>query len=194
MKIDKFIGVYEEIFSSEFCQSVIDYHERATEAGFVMTRQQSESGTLKTQKDSNDLYMHHEDCVSLIGTKVIVKQFKEAFNTIIYPNYINEFDALKSCSPMHTNYIKVQKTQIGGGYHIWHHETDSKDTSNRVLAWMVYLNDVEEGGETEFLYQHMRIKPTTGTFVIWPAGFTHTHRGNPPLSGNKYIMTGWVEY
>ena len=80
------------------------------------------------------------------------------------------------------------------GYHIWHHETDRRETSNRVLAWTVYLNDVAEGGETEYLYQHLRIKPTTGTFVIWPAGFTHTHRGNPPLSNDKYIMTGWIEY
>jgi len=61
-------------------------------------------------------------------------------------------------------------------------------------TWMVYLNDVEEGGETEFLYQHKRLKPEQGTLVIWPASFTHTHRGNPPLSNDKYIVTGWTEF
>ena len=57
---------------------------------------------------------------------------------------------------------------------------------------MIYLNDVEEGGETEFLYQKIRIKPKSNMGLIWPGGFTHTHRGNPPLSGTKYILTGWI--
>jgi len=56
------------------------------------------------------------------------------------------------------------------------------------------LNDVEEGGETEFLYLKKRFKPIRDRLLIFPAGFTHTHRGNPPLSGDKYILTGWVEF
>ena len=56
---------------------------------------------------------------------------------------------------------------------------------------MIYLNDVEEGGETEFLYQKMRIKPTKNTCLLWPGSFTHLHRGLPPLSGSKFILTGW---
>ena len=58
---------------------------------------------------------------------------------------------------------------------------------------MVYLNDVKEGGETEFQYQKLRVKPKRGTVLIWPGGFTHLHRGNPPLSGDKYIATGWYQ-
>ena len=58
---------------------------------------------------------------------------------------------------------------------------------------MVYLNDVEEGGETEFLYQQLKIKPSKGRVVIWPGSFTHLHRGNPPMS-TKYIATGWFAF
>ena len=58
---------------------------------------------------------------------------------------------------------------------------------------MMYLNDDFEGGETEFLYQNKRIVPKRGQFLIWPATYTHAHRGNPPLSGKKYITTSWIE-
>jgi hypothetical protein len=194
MEFKDFIGIEQGVFTPEFCQSVINYHTQAADAGFVMNRQQADASTLKVQKDDESLYMHHEECVSLEGTKVIMQQFKNAFSTQLYPQYVNEFDILKTSENTQLKYVKVQKTNVGGGYHTWHYETDRRDTSNRVLAWMIYLNDVEEGGETEFLYQHLRVKPTTGTFVIWPAGFTHTHRGNPPLSNTKYIMTGWLEF
>jgi hypothetical protein len=59
---------------------------------------------------------------------------------------------------------------------------------------MIYLNDVEEGGETEFLYQKRRVQAKQGRLVMWPAAYTHTHRGNPPLSGDKYALTGWLEF
>ena len=67
-------------------------------------------------------------------------------------------------------------------------------TSHRLALVLLYLNDVAEGGETEFLYQSLRIKPKKGTVIICPTDFTHTHRGNPPLSKTKYIATGWVEF
>ena len=57
---------------------------------------------------------------------------------------------------------------------------------------MFYLNDVEEGGETEFYYQDKKIKPKQGSMVIAPAYFTHTHRGCIPVSNDKYIVTSWV--
>jgi hypothetical protein len=83
-----------------------------------------------------------------------------------------------------------------GGYPYWHSEIfpkqDGEDTLHRVLLWTIYLNDAFEDGETEFLYQRRRIVPRTGSLLIAPAGFTHTHRGNRPKGGNKYIATSWV--
>ena len=55
----------------------------------------------------------------------------------------------------------------------------------------LYLNDDFEGGETEFLYQNRRELPVAGDVIIFPAGYTHTHRGNPPIGGTKYIATSW---
>ena len=84
----------------------------------------------------------------------------------------------------------LQKTEPMEGYHSFHAEDNSWNNRFRVLAWMVYLNDVPEGGETEWLYQQVKIKPTANTLVIWPGSFTHLHRGNPPMS-TKYVLTGW---
>jgi len=57
---------------------------------------------------------------------------------------------------------------------------------------ITYLNDDFEGGETEFLYQGVRVKPEKGKTVIFPASYTHVHRGNPPIGGTKYIATTWA--
>ncbi|MBD8655114.1 2OG-Fe(II) oxygenase [Oxalobacteraceae sp. CFBP 13730] len=95
--------------------------------------------------------------------------------------------------------INLQKYLRGsGGYHHWHSEIYPQNASceslHRVLLWMVYLNDVADGGETEFLYQGRKIAPKQGRLVIAPAGFTHTHRGNVAVSGDKYIATSWILY
>jgi len=88
--------------------------------------------------------------------------------------------------------IQLQKTPIGGGFHNWHFETMNLETSHRILVWTIYLNTMPEGeGETEFIYYHKRIRPSKGDVIIFPAAFTHTHRGNPPLTMEKYIATGW---
>jgi hypothetical protein len=59
---------------------------------------------------------------------------------------------------------------------------------------MTYLNTVFKGGETEFLYQDIKFSPTKGNTLLWPAYFTHTHRGIPAPIEDKFIITGWFEY
>ena len=83
-----------------------------------------------------------------------------------------------------------------GGYPYWHCELYPKDASaetlHRTLLWTIYLNDGFEAGETEFLYQSRLVRPQAGALLIAPAAFTHTHRGNRPRGGDKYIATSWV--
>jgi hypothetical protein len=86
-------------------------------------------------------------------------------------------------------YINIQLNEEYDGFHMWH--DDGKET--RLITFIIYLNDIEEGGETEFLYQKTRIKPEKGKIVMFPCSYTHTHRGNPVLSNQeKYILTGWI--
>jgi len=93
--------------------------------------------------------------------------------------------------------VNLQRYSGGrGGYPYWHCELYPRDpraeTLHRHLLWTVYLNDDFEQGETEFLYQHRKIAPRTGSLLIAPAAFTHTHRGNRPHGGDKFIATSWV--
>jgi hypothetical protein len=95
--------------------------------------------------------------------------------------------------------VNMQKYERGrGGYHHWHSEIFPKDphceTLHRVLLYMYYLNDVAEGGETEFYFQDRKLAPRRGRLVIAPAGFTHTHKGHVPRSEDKYIVTSWVMF
>lgn len=109
--------------------------------------------------------------------------------------YIEEFGQFKMM-PLSNRYdLKLQRTLPLGGYHVWHYESDSPERLVRQLVWMIYLNDMPPGeAETEFLYQGKRLIPTAGTVVLWPAGPTHIHRGNPVYSGAKYILTGWYDW
>lgn len=188
--IGNFVGVFKNAFSKQYCETVIDYYEKMVLAGHAQTRFETEQAD-RTVKDDSQVYCDEIDYLPL---RIKVREFNEIFWGKCYPIYEREYSVIKE-SARHTNFhFKLQKTKIGGGYHIWHYESGAREYSNRLLAWILYLNDVHEGGETEFLYQHMRIKPEQGTLVMWPAAFTHTHRGNPPLSNEKYIVTGWTEF
>lgn len=129
-----------------------------------------------------------------MDVSMVSHEFVNTFFDEVYPIYTDKYFVLGASSRHSIFEVKVQKTLPCEGYHVWHHEKDAFRTRNRLMAFILYLNDVEEGGETEFLFQKFRMKPKKNRLILWPAGYTHTHRGNPPLSGEKYIATGWVEF
>jgi len=120
--------------------------------------------------------------------------FINIFFSKCYNLYVKKYSVLDNFQKHSIFDIKIQKTEKGEGYHVWHTESTNMKSRDRICSFILYLNDLEEGGETEFLYQSKRIKPVKNRLIIWPASYTHVHRGNPPLSGTKYIITGWVEY
>ena len=88
---------------------------------------------------------------------------------------------------------KLQRYYPTEAFFHLHCENDYSDSS-LVLAWMIYLNDVTDGGHTEFPIQGKKFQPRAGDLLMWPAYFTHPHRGIPSKTQTKYIMTGWCEY
>jgi hypothetical protein len=183
-----FIGIYQKVLSEERCKEIIEKMELHIE------NNPSEIGKGKKQFAKAD---NGRNDYQIFANKVfggISQDINEVLNICIQI-YGDEFFVLKNINPIRSDEIKLQKTPPKGGYHVWHCESDSRQYSDRVLAWTVYLNDVPDGeGETEFLWQGVRIQPKAGTVCIFPAAFTHAHRGNPVYSCDKYIATGWYTF
>lgn len=190
---ENFVGVFDNYFSEESCDNLIQHFEWCQRSNKTYSRPEPER--LK-KDDSTNLNPSSVQEIEYAHPNIqtYVDEFNNVFWNQCYMEYMKNFSTLSDYE-QHTIYsYKLQKTMPGGGYHVWHCEDGSKLFSRRVGVYILYLNDVEEGGETEFLYFSKRIPPKKGRLVIFPPNFPWTHRGNPPLSGAKYIMTGWMEF
>ena len=90
--------------------------------------------------------------------------------------------------------FNIQKYSKGDHFSQIHTERSNLQNSNRLFAWMTYLNNVEDGGTTNFSHYNIKIKPEIGKTLIWPAEWTHAHAGEILNSGEKYIITGWMNF
>ena len=190
------IGIFENYFDEEIIDSYLKVFKKAESENLVVPRHTHLRNT-STRLTAESIQDSSQDLITSVftyGLNYINKPFIDTFFNKIYPIYAGKYSLLQNLARHSIFDIKIQKTVPGEGYHLWHCENGSSDTRDRMMAFSLYLKDVHEGGETEFLYQKFRCKPKRNTFIIWPAGYTHAHRGNPPLSNDKYIITGWLEY
>lgn len=180
-----FIEYYDNVMSKEWCDEVIDYYESNPE--LVISRQEG-------YRDESTPKLEKSDHLSFI----FPDKFREPLMENVmkyYREYAKKYDVINTAFRHGFEEVKFQKTEPGEGYHLWHHEACGLGMqTRRVGAWTLYLNDIKDGGETEFLYQGKRISPVAGRVSFFPASYTHVHRGNPPLKDTKYILTGWMVY
>jgi len=199
--LNNFIGCYDNVISKDSCQKIIQHFEKVKASELTYTRQ-NVGNNLRINKDNESYYLSNTS--SFVNESVddiisstdlwIFDTLKDGINNC-YQHYVDEYGILESMSKHSiSGCVKIQKTKPSQGYHVWHCEHDGKRNGDRLLLVILYLNCVEDGGETEFLYQRMRIKPIPGRLILCPSGFTHTHRGNPPLTGDKYILSTWIEF
>jgi hypothetical protein len=188
---DQFIGIWENHVPKSVCDKVIESLEGAISMSSNNFGDEMQTPVFDGTSQFGNKNLGRKDVSIMLNMHDVEKAVElNQYLHACFLDYIREYGNL-SQAPLISTDVKVQKTLPAGGYHVWHCENSNYQHAQRTLVWGIYLNDVEDGGETEFLYQSVRIKPKTGTVVIWPAPFTHVHRGNPPLSGAKYIATGW---
>ena len=182
-KVQDHIGIFDNYFSDELCDKYISYFDKVISA---------ERNTLKYVQDKHLgmlTHLYNND----LNINYVGEDFQRVFWSECYPKYIEKYPIIKEFKKHRILEIKIQKTEKGQGYHKWHNELQDSSSRNRFIVFSLYLNTVQ-GGETEFLNQSLRVEAIKNRFIMFPATYTHVHRGNPPLSGTKYIITGWVEF
>jgi hypothetical protein len=190
-----FIAIYRDVYPEGYCQHLIKEFDRLVESGAGTNRQRGE-GAPKHRKNDMQLGLNFgvHSAQDFNGTPA-TRMFFDGLQRC-YDAYAEQFSVLRDGRITGTA-MKMQRTDPGGGYHVWHGEQGNGEHADRVLVYMLYLNTLtqEEAGETEFLYQQRRLQPTENTMVLWPAAFTHAHRGNTVFGErSKYIVTGWFYY
>ncbi len=191
MIIEDFIGTFPETFTSDECKKYIDYFNKLDELGIAWSR--TEESHIKKDKAVGVLKLQHDGPdIKEVDARYIINPILQKLMQN-YKRYMQKYSILNDYGKHAIYDFKIQKTSPGEGYHVWHCEHGDKVCRDRIVAFTVFLNTIQEGGETEFLYVKKRVPAVEGTMVIWPAGFTHCHRGNPPLDRDKYILTGWLE-
>ena len=192
-KIENFIGTFDNVFSNEYCQSIIDHFEKLN--NFHRVKKRADVTGQPAIEQQTDVYhpLLENDSSFISSNEIMLQEFNIKLQEC-YKLYVKKYPIIETMARHRLNLdVKIQKTVPGEGYHVWHCEHNGVVNGKRMFLVILYLNEVT-GGETEFLYQHKRVAPKTGRLMICPSGFTHTHRGNPPLEGHKYILNGWIEF
>jgi len=190
------IALFKNVYPDGYCKHLISEFDRLESGGVGANRQKGENA-LKHAKDDYQIGVHikHHSLINFENANTADLFFEGLQNC--YDVYTEKYSVLKEAGNLRATHMKMQRTSPGGGYHIWHCEQNGGVTSSRALTYMLYLNTLapEDGAETEFLYQKKRFNPVENTMVLWPAAYTHAHRGNPVLGETcKYIVTGWFYY
>ena len=196
IQYNNFIGIYDNVYPEGYCEHLISEFDRLEASGAGSNRVMSENALRHRKHDlqinlslKGHATVPFQDCP-------IVDMFFDGLQKC-YEEYTGMYSVLVDSGKIRANTMKMQRTEPGGGYHVWHGEQGSGDHSNRVLVYMLYLNTLPDSsaGETEFLYLRERYKPISNRMIIWPAAYTHAHRGNTVLGDtSKYIVTGWFYY
>jgi len=197
VEINNGIGVFDDVVSPETCQGLITLYEARTtlkKPTIVRNNLQIRDESQFYAYDPHDPNSPRADCLINSDDTSLYRSVINAFWEDCYSQYVQAYPILEGLARHSIGYVKLQKTRPSGGYHAWHCEHGTAMAGRRLGFFVLYLNTITEGGETEFLYQSCRVQAVEGRMVVAPSSFIYTHRGNPPLKTDKYVVTGWMEF
>ena len=180
-----FIGSW--VIDPNLCDEIIEYFEKNTQKQYQGS---TTSGLNLEAKNRQDITLSPNELI-LPENKIYKEYFEILFEC--YKDYNLQWPFLSGL----VNHLDIGKFNIGKympGQHFQktHCERSGLSSLHRLFAFMTYLNNVEEGGSTYFNHYDLNIKPKKGLTLLWPAEWTHSHKGNILKSGIKYIITGWL--
>ena len=183
-----FIGSWE--MEASICDQIISYYDKHKDK-----HKQGQTGrgniNLET-KNRKDISISPQE-LNLQGNEIFNEYFATLFE--FYKDYNKQWPFLASiASSLEIGRFNIGKYIAGQHFQKLHTERAGLGSLHRLLAFMTYLNDVEDGGSTYFSHYDLDIKPQKGLTIIWPAEWTHAHKGNIINIGSKYIITGWLTF
>ena len=198
MKLEYFkdtIGIYPGALDQSLCNEMIEEFHRKRDSnvyeGFTL------GGKNHKMKRTNELNLKNTGVTLYDEWVEVIEEVAIRLNK----RYLKKFGHLEKFNPLQVHgegvYYPLWKIQEykknQGHYHAWHTEQNySRDTAQRLMVSMFYLNDVHKGGETCFPLSDIEVTPEAGTLVTWPAGWPWVHNANVPISNDKFIITSWM--
>ena len=175
--------------NKKVCTNLIKYFENSSNQRAGTIGVKGKPGINRKEKLSTDVCIdtrnHDEEILSYYQElNKVLEKYKKKF----------EYCHVNQDRWGMTENLRLQRYKPEEGYFKRHFERTGGLTVNRHLTFMTYLNDIKDGGETEFYYQKLKIKPETGLTLIWGTDWTTTHRGITSKTETKYIATGWYSY
>ena len=187
-KNPNFIGAYN-IENNLLCEKIVSFFEENKD---LQSQGATGEGVDEKIKKSTDITIYPNN---LKEEKFLI--FKDYLNSLnqCYQDYRETYPFLKQfIKKVDLGYFNIQRYLPGGHFANLHSERTSLQNLHRLFAWMTYLNDVDDGGTTDFDYFDIKVTPEKGKTLIWPAEWTHAHTGSILKSGKKYIITGWMHF
>jgi hypothetical protein len=187
---DMFMGKYHNTLRGEICDMIIEAFEAHKNNKKVCFPGEAGQQVVRYKKASTDFSIGEvpfEDKYAYLNP--IILESLERCAT----DYMDRYNILKD-KQLVVKYWYIQKYDASKGEAYFAPHTENFIAHKRVLAGMLYLNDIKDGtGGTHFQYQNKTLTPEQGTFYWWPAGYTHLHYGKK-ASVDKYILTTWLEF
>ncbi len=170
----------------QLCNELIDAFNNNTELHYQGHTTGGINHSIKKTTDliipkDTEKWNKTEKLLSSYLQKAIVEYIK------LYRRFIREDEKL------YVPHFQIQKYEKNEGhFQGYHHDfyIDERIASFRVITFIIYLNHISIGGETEFM-DEIQIIPSPGKIVLFPAAWPYIHKGNIPISDDKYIVTGW---
>ena len=183
--MEKWIKTYPKIFSKQECSGFVEYFN-LQEYNNNLTHTD-----LKDHRHFDEINLNHFPEETRETQLSVYDRFKNVLH-----KYKEETGLHKHAWPETFKFeeIRIKRYRMGRGNFLDHVDVGSYDSAMRFLVLFVYLNDVEEGGETEFPELDLTVTPKCGTMLLFPSTWTYLHRGNTPISNDKYILGSYLHY
>lgn len=189
--MENFIRLYDNVVSPQLCQDVISRFEEdkqgqspsMTNSGLEDTVRKSTFIPLTLRSKVMPLHWGYaDDAISDCIGKVWDMYYRDMdFHTFVSPDIRDE------------NY-EIHRYGAGDGHYNLHIDSGTLSTAHRFLSMLVYLNDIEKGGETCFPNWDVEVSPKQGSVAVFPSAFTHRHSANPPVKDYKYVIPAFITH